>query len=283
MPKLRTPSARGSFEHGFGIVQPRTPLSCYHPIACLISISSWSVWGHPSQHAWERHCDASQVSARRQQQPAQANHVLRHQFSHSPSNFRVLARLLRDWAPRILAIADADSRAETEMLLETHLHWLDGVSEDLGQYVRDENCIQLIKNLDGWRRGRGQEYSVLYMIKYFLLASLLRSGGSLQLAISRAIHIVCPPNLASLLEHAITDKHLPVPDASTLSRFKLKIDCAFMLHTRAKLRQMLINSSRSKPVHLFVKLDSSPFHGRNWLMIAIHRQCRILQHVSLAV
>ena len=220
---------------------------------------------HPGAHRWERACDAA-GALRPGSLRASPDKIEALDVPYNPELFKGLARQLREWAPRILSGSDRMDE-ENENLLEMYVRWLDELGEDLSMYLGDGCCVQILQTIEGRCRGRGNggDYSVLFLIKSFLLCHLVRSSQQLRTILARAAHLTCPPNLARLFDAALMDKRLPVPDRATVSRFRLKLDAGFMLATRRRL-QKKCTSAESAPCHIFFKLDSSPFHNRNWLM-----------------
>ena len=99
-------------------------------------------------------------------------------------------------------------------------------------------------NWERWRGRYGYRYTAVGLLTSFLGASLLKSDWKLRQAIEACIRIYfCPATAKQLIEVA---KAAHVPSAPVMSRFRLRLDVAFMHWVRAKLKPMLERAESSR-------------------------------------
>ena len=79
-------------------------------------------------------------------------------------------------------------------------------------------------------------YTTTYMIRCLLLSRYLRRTSTLVTAVKKALSLVLTPSLAQSAAALLDDKTIPLPSPSTLSRFQLSIDDAW-IHLQLQLRR----------------------------------------------
>ena len=79
-------------------------------------------------------------------------------------------------------------------------------------------------------------YNTTYTSQCFMLANLLRKDRDLVEVIRGAVTVILPPHVAKTCVAMLDSDEMPVPDASTLSRFRLTFDTGFMMVMRMRNR-----------------------------------------------
>ncbi len=130
------------------------------------------------------------------------------------------ANALRKWSDAILA----EHRGDAELLSET-LQWL------------NEGHLSILPSSKWTLKRPGTAtyiriYRHVYLIKCFLVTSILRKDADLLKCLKGACQIVLPPHVASICENLLGTGEMPVPHKSTISRFRLSYDVGSMLVMR---------------------------------------------------
>lgn len=74
-----------------------------------------------------------------------------------------------------------------------------------------------------------------------MLSSYLHCADDMDSVISQAVRVAYPTKLAEQLLTLVRD--LPLPNAATLSRWRIRLDVSFMLVQRSRHQQLLQNES----------------------------------------
>jgi len=152
-------------------------------------------------------------------------------------SFDNLLACLYEWAPAITRSQGEleEDIAEQQLKLETFITFVQQVSDALAP---------MRANWERWRGRCGYRYTAVGLLTCFLGASLLKSDWKLRQAIEACIRIYfCPAVAKQLIELA---KAAHVPSAPVISRFRLRLDVAFMHWVRAKLKPMLERAESSR-------------------------------------
>ena len=175
-----------------------------------------------------------------------------------PSRFALLSDLLSsEWSKAILS-----QHPTHRALLEANVTWLRSVESHFA-----EAGLNVSKPYANRRA-----YHLRTIIKAVSFGSLLTGDKNMPQAVSHALDMICSPQLAAFYKDMLNDSDslLKVPSQPTISRYRLMIDTAFMLHMRSRNK---VPSSR------FGMSDSSPQLRRDWFMMW---QCSI-PHESLTM
>ena len=124
---------------------------------------------------------------------------------------------LRRWAPSILA-ADASSKE----LLNKALSWIDGCVTRLSP-------MGVCTASNAWGH---HVFQTTFLLRCAMLARLIRNSKKLASAIKQSVALVLPTEIADYVRQVVDSKHIKLPDRSTLSRFLLTLDTAYMLDMR---------------------------------------------------
>jgi len=108
------------------------------------------------------------------------------------------------------------------------------------------------------------------MINIFILADLLRSDSQLRKSLVLCIRLTLPTafvaHMVNLLEGTDQDKPSRLPDRSTISRWRLLIDAAFMVCWQ---RDMARHLAEGGGYLKFVQIDASEQGGRDYEMVVM--------------
>lgn len=90
-----------------------------------------------------------------------------------------------------------------------------------------------------------------------VMCNLLSAARTLREVLAMAVRMALPSSLADPFATNIEDRSLySLPSTSTISRWRLLLDAAFMLHRRRRFREHAC-------IHV-VQVDSSPQGGRDY-------------------
>lgn len=104
-------------------------------------------------------------------------------------------------------------------------------------------------------------YNVVFLVRALLMADLLRNASALGDAILHGLRLLVPPVLARGLAAAIKSPKEFAPHAGTISRWRLLLDGAYMLHMRRK------NHDGQQKQFRYLMADSSVQHGRDFEVV----------------
>ena len=80
---------------------------------------------------------------------------------------------------------------------------------------------------------RGIAYRSGFLIHCLCMSSVLARDSGLREAVTVALQLALPPGIRDPLVASVRSAHLfPLPSACTMSRWRLLLDAALMLHTR---------------------------------------------------
>ena len=111
---------------------------------------------------------------------------------------------------------------------------------------------------------KNQAYGFIYLIRCFLLSQSLRSASQLKVALYNATVIVMPKQAASIMQAALDNDNSTVPSPSTISRARGRLDVAWMLVWRDRLKSWL-----SDGLVVYLGTDSSPQGGRDYQIVVL--------------
>ena len=112
----------------------------------------------------------------------------------------------------------------------------------------------------GMKKGK---FSPAWLVHVMLMANQLRCSQNLSVVLRRALHMCVPPSLRPPLLAMIDSPRAIAPSASQISRWRLLLDGAFMLHHRE------VNCASSRPQVRYLMSDSSTQHGRSLQMTTV--------------
>ena len=87
----------------------------------------------------------------------------------------------------------------------------------------------------------GVRYAAPFAVQAMMLSSYLHCADDLDSVISQAVRVAYPTKLAEQLLTLVRD--LPLPNAATLSRWRIRLDVSLMLVQRSRHQQLLQNES----------------------------------------
>ena len=106
-------------------------------------------------------------------------------------------------------------------------------------------------------------YQVAFMLRVMLMSGVLRSSSDLRESLMMAMSIVLPPTLLPTFQNLLRTLSDIIPAASTVSRWRLVLDAAIMVHQRG------VNDASGSGWVRFLMADSSAQHGRNFEHIVV--------------
>lgn len=143
----------------------------------------------------------------------------------------------------------------------------------LQAYVDESNVAGLARHIpnlgklemevgDGCQRASKRlAYKSAFLIHVLIMSGLIMHDANLRQVLAGAFGLMLPPSLAAPLVRAVEDaKAIPLPHKSTISRWRMLLDSAFMMWTRVRLQQ--------EHVH-FGMVDSSTQGGKDYVLVVI--------------
>ena len=95
--------------------------------------------------------------------------------------------------------------------------------------------------------------------------SSVASAGHLNDIFARALRSALPPHIAQdILQRVVSERRLSIPSAPSVSRHRLTLHLAFLLHVRQVNEQML--DCTTGPPARYHTADASPQGGREWFL-----------------
>ena len=104
---------------------------------------------------------------------------------------------------------------------------------------------------------RSTPYRVAFLVHILVLADLLRSSKELQQTIHLCCQVVLPPVLRPAFQKLLMESGQITPSPSTISRWRMLLDGAFMM-TQRRLNERSLNDVR------YIMCDSSMQHNRDF-------------------
>ena len=116
-------------------------------------------------------------------------------------------------------------------------------------------------------------YRTAFLINAVVLSGLLSHDAALREVLVRSVHMVLPPRMAGPLATLLADASaFPLPDKSTVSRWRLLVDVAYMLYMR-------VSGAECERWYRYIVIDSSTQGGRDYeLMI-----CSSIRHDRISI
>lgn len=141
---------------------------------------------------------------------------------------------------------------------------------DLAEAVKKVDQLQQVVVVrDGRQERRGQAkkrgptgFSGSYKLDYVLLGQKCRNAKELEVTLERGVRVACSVPLAEHLEQQLC---IPgaLPCSSVCQKWVMEMECATMVFAREKL---FAAASFSEGLQLHLMADSSPLHGRDFLL-----------------
>lgn len=112
-------------------------------------------------------------------------------------------------------------------------------------------------------QGRTRTFHSLVLCKCLRLAGFLRGAGTMREVLERALDVLLPKHVASVIRDAYRDTR--IPHESVLSRFRIVLDCGMMMWMRKVNAELHNAATRGGPrVCRCLLSDSSPQGLENW-------------------
>ena len=196
----------------------------------------------------------------------------------APNTYALLAQDLMSWSSSICA--STDNPQETRDLIHRYVLDLNTAheshsSEAFASYAWELGGAKHGKFYNQQLQAFGQ-YRAAFLLECVMFSFNLRRSGLLKKALIRAVRVL-PPFWSSTLEDMLKGGCLP--SEATISRARLFLDVAFMLHWQQVWKnQMLAGAtldSKSGPGEckcpgvLYLLADSSPQGQQNWFMVEV--------------
>lgn len=215
------------------------------------------VWPPRAARTWRRTqlCDVRD----------EAEHVL------SAERLRRIADNIRDWAPDVLARGAVGNAwagqnelvAQTRSVLESAVCYLDG----LATTVEADGAPKQLR-----------KYASEFLLQCWRVSVQIRREMKIEDALANSLAVALPKALQEAAAGYF--KRQPMPTAATMSRFRLRLDSAFMKHLKAQhqvppdvpselfLPENLAGLFAALTVARVWWIDSSPQGGTDWLAIS---------------
>eukprot|EP00972_Heterocapsa_arctica_P111591 16426936-Heterocapsa_arctica.AAC.1 len=113
---------------------------------------------------------------------------------------------------------------------------------------------------------RSQAFSILYLIRCFLLCQSLTSAAALKTAMCHAARLVMPSKAADIMEGALDNDNSTAPSPATVSRLRGRIDVSWMLIWRDRIQTWLDSNGG---LAVYPGTDSSPQGGRDYQILVL--------------
>jgi hypothetical protein len=113
---------------------------------------------------------------------------------------------------------------------------------------------------------RSKTYSAICLVHCLSFAGMLQNSSAMLRPLKRSLDILLPKNLADMVKNSYLSSQAAIPSGSVLSRFRVVLDCSFMLWMRD------YNDSLAGKPHLIRNLlsDSSPQGHENWQLTEVY-------------
>jgi len=116
-------------------------------------------------------------------------------------------------------------------------------------------------------KSRSRAYDVSYLTRCFFLCDALSNAAALKDVLINAARVLLPLKAAEILQRSLDgDERAPVPSASTISRLRGRIDMAWAMVWRSRIREWLCQGV--DPV-VYPGTDSSPQGGRDYQILVL--------------
>ena len=107
-----------------------------------------------------------------------------------------------------------------------------------------------------------KKHAPLFLLNMFCVCKQLKSDSALYKALLFATRAALPPHLVASQLRVL--ERLSLPGPSLMSRLRLKLDCAYMMHMRQQWADWLHDGCV-----IYVGSDASPQGGRNYEMVVL--------------
>ena len=114
-------------------------------------------------------------------------------------------------------------------------------------------------------------YTNWFVLHATLLSHCLMQDADMGRVLELAVRCAFPPELAKELVKLMED--MPVPHPSSLTRWRLQVDVAFMMWQRKLHATWMDRDGLAAQFPLYVLSDYSPQGGRDWLLTETHHLC----------
>ena len=153
--------------------------------------------------------------------------------------------------------SQASTQEDEEVILEGMLSFLFGLGSAFAP-----SCAQMSST-----HGRLQAYHIATLIQCLVLAGYLRDTGQMKRVVMKALSIALPHHIAQTLRVTYLDA-MKLPDRSLLSRFRVVLDCGFMMYMR-DVNWEYLQCPAESVLHCMLS-DSSPQGLENWQITEVY-------------
>ena len=129
-----------------------------------------------------------------------------------------------------------------------------------GYVMQLRRAVQYLQGNFSFKLGNTNQYEMVTLLQFFLLADLLRSTSNLLPTLHTSLGILFPPATANQFKEIIGAGSKSVPHASTISRARFVIDLAFMMW----YQDFFQRAFQEGGLTAYVLSDCSPVAGREW-------------------
>ena len=128
-----------------------------------------------------------------------------------------------------------------------------------------DNLANEFAQQTNWEVDGGRwQYKLDFMLDCVIMSSVA-SAGHLNDIFARALRSALPPHIAQdILQRVVSERRLSIPSAPSVSRHRLTLHLAFLLHVRQVNEQML--DCTTGPPARYHTADASPQGGREWFL-----------------
>jgi hypothetical protein len=181
----------------------------------------------------------------------------------APRQLQAMADDLRRWAPAIVdADADLHGGAAAQSQVESWIRRLQRAHDEVVDWQTGAfNMERGAARRRSW--GNRQPFKVQFLVECVLLSGLLHVDGSLKQALQGAVRLCLPPHVANVVSQTLDNGSLQIPSGSTISRRRLMVDVAYMMHRRA------LNDKFGRGAVRYIMVDSSPQGGRDYELVVV--------------
>ena len=114
-------------------------------------------------------------------------------------------------------------------------------------------------------RTKSLPYNVAFLMKAVIMSDMLKHDADLGRALRHCLRMVLPSGLVEACENMLDASACMMPHKSTISRWRVLVDGAFMLYTRVRHA-----AAADQQGHIrYMMADSSTQHGRDFEHIVI--------------
>ena len=146
--------------------------------------------------------------------------------------------------------------------LERLVRTFEGLATQSDTFALQQTAREMDHRAHARPAGKSTPYRVGWLVKAMLMSDLLRNSQDMLEALEVSLNLVLPPVLWPLLRDMLQETISVVPSKSTISRWRVLLDGALMLHARREHLTQLENGGMGAVRYLMI--DSSNQHNRDY-------------------